>query len=221
MKPFVWDFHGVLEKDNERSVIDISNYVLKKLGFRQRLSKKDNLKLYGKKWYEYFEYLLPNQTHQKHLEIQRACIAYEEANPNIVRSNIKPNDYAIEVLENIQKSGHDQILISNMSDVALEMFMHSIGISKYFGQKAFACNTRSGNKVYTKHERLREYLSKKNFEDLVIIGDTPNDISLCDVAGGTTYLYTHPHLKFQDCNPTYRINDLRKVLKEVDSQVSP
>jgi len=31
-KLFVWDFHGVLEKDNEQAVIQISNDVLKELG---------------------------------------------------------------------------------------------------------------------------------------------------------------------------------------------
>lgn len=215
MKLFVWDFHGVLEKDNEHAVIDISNNVLQKLGYRERITKEDNLKLYGKKWYEYFEYLLPNESHEKHLKIQQACITYEEANPNIVGNNIKPNDYAIVVLGKVQKSPHDQILISNMSDVALEMFMKSINITKYFPQKAFACNTRSGNKVYTKHERLREYLDKKGFDEIIIIGDTPNDISLKEVAGGTTYLYTHPYLKFKDCKPDYKINDLREILREV------
>lgn len=215
MKLFVWDFHGVLEKDNEHAVIDISNRVLKDLGYRQRISKEDNLKLYGKKWYEYFEYLLPKEPHKKHLEIQQACIAYEEANPNIVGNSIKPNDHAIEVLEKIQKSGHDQILISNMSDVALVMFTNSIGITKYFPKKAFACNSRTGNKIYTKHERFKDYLKDKKFDELIIIGDTPNDISLSEVAGGTTYLYTHPYLKFRDCNPTYKINDLREVLNEI------
>lgn len=215
MKLFVWDFHGVLEKDNERAVIDISNKVLKNLGYEKRLSKEDNTKLYGKKWYEYFEYLLPNEPHEKHLEIQQACITYEQAHPNIIGNNIKPNDHATGVLEVIQKSAHDQILISNMSDVALEMFMDSIGIAKYFPQKAFACNTGSGNKVYTKHERLSEYLVNKDFDKIIIIGDTPNDISLNDVAGGTTYLYTHKHLKFKDCRPDYKINDLREILREV------
>ncbi len=215
MKLFVWDFHGVLEKDNERAVIDISNKVLEKLGYKERISRKINLKLYGQKWYEYFEYILPHESHEKHLKIQKACIAYEKDNHNIVANNIKPNNHAIAVLEAIQKSKQDQILISNMSDVALEMFTNSIGITKYFSKKAFFCNTKSGNKVYTKHERLREYLKNKIFDKIIIIGDTPNDISLNEVAGGITYLYTHPHLKFKNCNPTYKINDLREVLREL------
>lgn len=215
MKLFVWDFHGVLEKDNEHAVIDISNKVLEKLGYKERISRKINLKLYGQKWYEYFEYILPYEFHEKHLEIQKACIEYEKANPNIVASRIKPNNHALTVLEAIQKSRHDQILISNMSDVALEMFTNSIGITKYFPKKAFSCNTRGGIKVYTKHERLREYLNNKIFDEIIIIGDTQNDITLNEVAGGITYLYTHPHLKFKNCSPTYKINDLREVLREL------
>lgn len=215
MKLFVWDFHGVLEKDNEQAVIQISNRVLKNLGYKKRITKKDNLKLYGKKWYEYFEYLLPNEFHQKHLEIQQACLAYEQAHPDIVGASIKPNDHAQEVLGKIQKSPHDQILISNMSDVALEMFTNLIGITQYFPQKAFSCNTKSGQKVYTKHEKLGEYLKNKDFDEIIIIGDTPNDISLVEVAGGISYLYTHPHLKFQNCKPTYKTNDLREILREI------
>lgn len=57
MKLFVWDFHGTLEKDNEHAVMEISNKVLENLGYTQRLSKEDNLMLYGKKWADYFEYL--------------------------------------------------------------------------------------------------------------------------------------------------------------------
>ncbi len=215
MKLFVWDFHGVLEKDNEHAVINISNKVLKKLGYRRHITEEENLLLYGRKWFEYFEYLLPDESHEKHLEIQKACLDYEKAHPNIIGNNIKPNNHALDVLEAISKSHHDQILISNMSDVALEMFMNSIGITKYFPAKAFACNTRSGNKVYTKQARLKEYLSDKTFDSIIIIGDTPNDIDLKKVAGGITYLYAHPYLKFKDCNPDYKINDLREILKEV------
>lgn len=214
-KLFVWDFHGVLEKDNEHAVMEISNKVLKNLGYKEQISKELNQKLYGQKWYEYFEYLLPGESHAVHIKIQQACIAYEQKHPEIVGNSIKPNDHAHQVLDAIRASIHDQILISNMSDVALDMFMNSIKITKYFKNRAFSCNTHSGKKTYTKHERLKSYLDSKNFEELVIIGDTPNDISLQNVAGGITYLYAHSHLSFPECKPRYRISDLREVLREV------
>lgn len=36
---FVWDFHGVLEKDNEKAVVDISNQVLSEAGFKEKFTQ--------------------------------------------------------------------------------------------------------------------------------------------------------------------------------------
>jgi len=69
-KLFVWDFHGTLEKGNENASRAITNNVLAKFGHKVRLSKHDAIKLYGKKWYEYYEYLLPNEPHEVHLTLQ-------------------------------------------------------------------------------------------------------------------------------------------------------
>lgn len=216
MTLFVWDFHGVLEKDNENAVLEISNRILEQLGYKERFTAEDNLKLYGKKWYEYFEYLLPNKPHEEHINLQMKCIALEEKEPNIVDSNIKPNDFALEVLETIAKTENDQILISNMSDVALMRFMDAIDVTKYFPKgKAFPCNSRGADRVFTKNEVLAKYLIGKSYRKIIIIGDTPPDMKLKEVAGGTTYLYTHPHLNFKDSPADHRINDLRNILKEL------
>lgn len=40
MKLFVWDFHGVLEKDNDLAVLDISNKVLEQSGYAERFSEE-------------------------------------------------------------------------------------------------------------------------------------------------------------------------------------
>jgi hypothetical protein len=40
-------------------------------------------------------------------------------------------------------------------------------------------------------------------------------MELKDVAGGISYLYSHPERKFRDTNSDYKINDLREVLKEI------
>ena len=66
MKLFVWDFHGTLEKDNEGAVFKISNKVLENLGYKERLTKEDNFMLYGRKWSDYFAYLLPKEPEKTH-----------------------------------------------------------------------------------------------------------------------------------------------------------
>ena len=215
MKLFVWDFHGVLEKDNEYGVLEISNAVLKKFGYKKRFKKSDNNNVYGKKWYQYFEYLLPDEPKSKHQELETACVLLENKEPQFIKNYIKPNDHCHYVLKEISKI-HDQILISNMHDIALKKFMELVKINQFFKEgKAFACNSQNKRQSLTKKQVLESYLRGKNFEDIVIIGDSPWDIELSQVAGGTTYLYSHPGLKFKNCSPDYRINDLRAVLKEV------
>ena len=61
MKLFVWDFHGTLEKGNELAVLEISNLILKKHDYKERFLESQCRELYGEKWFEYFEYLLPNE----------------------------------------------------------------------------------------------------------------------------------------------------------------
>ena len=216
MKLFVWDFHGTLEKDNENAVLEISNKVLEKLGFKERLTKKDNLKLYGKKWYQYFEYLLPNESYKTHFFIQQKGIEYETDHPQIIDKHIKPNDHALDILEKIAKSDHHQILVSNMSDVALIRFMKSIKIVKFFPKNsAFATNSYKKKITLTKKDILTKYLKGKKFDKVITIGDTEIDIEMGRAVGATTYLYAHPGKKFAKTDADYKIRDLKEILKEL------
>ncbi len=57
MKLFVWDFHGTLEKGNEYAVLEMSNIILEKHGHKERFTELQCRELYGKKWYEFFEFM--------------------------------------------------------------------------------------------------------------------------------------------------------------------
>lgn len=55
MKPekpilFVWDFHGVLEKDNELAVHEVTNRVLGEFGYEEKASIDDIHMMYGLPW---------------------------------------------------------------------------------------------------------------------------------------------------------------------------
>lgn len=215
MKLFVWDFHGTLEKDNEGAVLEISNKVLKKLGYKQRLTQKDNFMLYGKKWSDYFAYLLPNEREETHFFIQQKCIEYEGKHPEIIKGLIKPNDYAHEVLSKIKKV-HKQILVSNMSDVGLKRFMSAVNMRKYFPKDSmFATNSYKKQIKLTKREVLTNYLKGKKFNKVITIGDTKVDVEMGKAVGATTYLYVHPGREFVNIDADYKIRDLREVLREV------
>jgi phosphoglycolate phosphatase-like HAD superfamily hydrolase len=66
----------------------------------------------------------------------------------------------------------------------------------------------------SKDAALASYLSHTadSYEEIVIIGDSPEDMSLKAVAGGTTYLFAHSGAEFRECSADYRIRDLRQIL---------
>ncbi len=216
MKLFVWDFHGTLEKGNERAVQEVSNLVLESLGCAQRLSEEDSQRLYGRNWYEYFAHLLPQAPHEWHVQLQEAAFLLSNSRPDIIAKYVTPNDHAHEVLEAICLSEHDQIVISHTLPKSLDLFLEVARMTQYFPEgSAFAVNGHAREVQRTKQDVLREFLKGRSFEGIAVIGDSPADVQLVSVAGGVSYLYAHPGRPFRDCSAHYRIQDLREILREV------
>jgi len=215
MKLFVWDFHGVLEKDNDLAVLDISNSVLALHGYRERFSPEENKAYYGLKWYEYFERLLPNLSNKEHMALQAACFKFAEDNLDILEKHIKPNDHAITVLRAISEAKHDQILLSNTRPHDLLWFVKTVGIEAYLPEsKIFGVNAHQQHG--SKKEALKHYLTDKNYDTIIIIGDSASDMELKSASNGVTYFYSHPHIKLNKIvKADYVITDLRKLLQEV------
>lgn len=217
MKLFIWDFHGVLEKGNELAVIDISNKALEELGYAVIFTRNDCDKLYGLKWWEYFQYLLPNEPREKHLALQERCFEISDNTPELVAKYIKPNDNAHKVLRAIKAKGHAQVIISNTQASALKMFLQVTGVDKFFDEStALAVDAHRPDVYKTKKDILKKYISDKNFDAYVIIGDSSSDIALSELVGGTTYLYAHANREFKNCSAHYKIRDLTEILRELE-----
>src|SRR5580704_10819726 len=122
MKLFVWDFHGVLEVGTEDTVYEISNQVLADFGYAERFSKKQNHDLFGRKWFEYYEYLLPDQPHDRHLALQQASFDMSDSRPDLMAKHVRPNVHATDVLSAIAQT-HQQIIISNTKPSSLGLFI--------------------------------------------------------------------------------------------------
>jgi phosphoglycolate phosphatase-like HAD superfamily hydrolase len=220
MKLFVWDLHGVLETGNDRAVVDISNEVLRQFGHPERFTYENGVELYGRKWYEYFERLLPDVSHDHRLSLQDACFQLTEFNLTIQRRWLTRTVHAWEVLTAISHL-HHQILISNTRSDNLELFLKTLQLERFFPDPsvALAVDGHSQDVHRTKTDVLSDYLAGErtgdSYEEIVIIGDSPSDMRLRDVAGGVTYLYAHPKFSFRDCVADFRIRDLRAVLDRV------
>jgi phosphoglycolate phosphatase-like HAD superfamily hydrolase len=215
MKLFVWDFHGVLEKDNYLAVLEISNKVLGQQGYTERFSEADNRSFYGLKWYQYFERLLPSLTTELHMALQAACFTYAEQNLDILAKHIKPSDHSIEVLKAIENAGDDQIILSNTRPSDLLWFVNTVGIKEFFpDEKIIGVNAHE--KHGDKKAAFIDYLNDKSFEKVIIIGDSKSDMDLGEVTNATTYFYNHPGIKSDaSVRADFVINDLREVLKAV------
>lgn len=213
MKLFVWDFHGTLEKGNEHAVVEITNHVLQMNGYVPSLNEALAREWYGKKWYEFFEYMLPDKPHATHIQLQEDCITYQRENPDVVACHIQPNNHAKDVLRAISHA-HDQILISNTRLFDLEMFLRATGLDEFFPHgKFFGIDAHQINPKSNKKDVLKKYLIEKSFEKIIIVGDSPHD--MIPIESAITYLYAHKDRPFRECEATHKIKDLRSVLKEL------
>jgi phosphoglycolate phosphatase-like HAD superfamily hydrolase len=196
MNLFVWDFHGVLEKGNDLAVHEITNIALAKFGHLKKMTVAESVLLSGLRWHEYFAYLLPNHNKDEHLKLQSSCFEISQNQPEIVSKHIQINDYADYVLDSIQQSGHNQILISNTLPKSLDMFVKIVGIEKYFPPSHRFGVDSHHQKYITKKHCLNDYLKDKiGIKKIISIGDSPSDMALIENTeeiDGVSYLYSHP-----------------------------
>lgn len=221
MKLFVWDFHGVLEKGNDRAVLEISNMALELHGHSRRITFEECELLAGLKWVEYFARVLPDLPNASHKELHASCLEITKKNPELVSKHIHLNEHAQHVLEQIDQSPYVQILISNTTSHVLDWFVSHLGIERFFPSK-YRFGVDAHHQHASKLDCLKTFLEKNSFpEGVVTIGDSPSDMELASLHPKSIgYMYTYPGRFHRQAECHYKIHDLRHVLKEVTVQVS-
>jgi phosphoglycolate phosphatase-like HAD superfamily hydrolase len=217
MKLFVWDLHGTLEQGNEIAVVELSNKIVRDFGYSEQFTMKDGRDLYGLRWYEYFEHLLPNESHERHLELQVACFNYSNSieGAELVAKYISPSKNAIKILSAI-KNKHQQIVVSNTVPESLPVFIDALDMSEYFPEEsAFAVNQHTKEAKRTKTDVLKEYLVNNSFDEIVVIGDSENDMKLAEDISAKAYLYAHAGTPFRSSLGHHQINDLIELMSEL------
>lgn len=164
---------------------------------------------------------MPEASLEECLKLQSACFEIQHSQQEIVAKHIQINDHANFVLETIQNSEHQQILISNTIPNFLDMFVDMVGIQKYFPKThRYGVDSRD-QKLMTKKHCLSEFLKNQdNYEMIISIGDSPGDMALIDrdlFVKGVGYLYSHQTRLHRSAKCDYKINDLRFVLQELSA----
>ncbi len=218
---FAWDFHGVLEKDNEYAVLEFLNRTLSDFGIRRKISLKKVIEWYGLSWHDYFSNSYP-EGNEKIWQAMHQNVLRLQAAEKIAQKHIKARENAKAVLKKIKNSGHQNIVISNSDQKFIGDCVRHIGLNKFI-EKVIGMElhhlsrTKKVNEI--KGLILKQYLNKKKFDKLVLIGDSISDILAGQAISAATYLFigaktfTDFHLK--KLNPDYIISDLREVLKEL------
>lgn len=216
MKLFVWDLHGTLEQGNEDAAIEISNLALKHHGYPQRFKPEDSRILYGLKWYQYFEWLLPDEPYETHVALQGTSFELSDAHPEIIARCMRPAAHAHEVLAAIQDSPHKQILISNTKPTSIPVYLKALEMGHFFQDGgAYSVNAHAKEAKRSKEDVLAEHLQARTFDEVVVIGDSNTDLKLAQACKAIAYIYAHPGYDFRVDGGDYRINDLRKVLQQL------
>jgi len=216
MKLFVWDLHGTLEQGNEDAAIEVSNMALAQSGYRQRFRPEDSRRLYGLKWYQYFEWLLPDEPYETHVALQSASFALSDAHPEVIARYMRPAGHAHAALQAIHESLHRQILISNTKPTSVPAYLAALEMTHFFGaDNAFSVNAHAREARRNKEDVLEEFLRGKRFDKVIVIGDSGTDLRLAKAHNATAYLYAHPGYDFRAEGGDFRIHDLRTVLREI------
>ena len=213
MKLFIWDFHGVLEKDNEFAVKEVVDKVLSEFKINRKATVQECLDLYGKKWAEYYRYFAPDSNEETiHQMVKRAVEISLGEKPAL--KHIKPMDHAHDVLKQISKKGHTNIIISNSSPKALDFFLASVNMSNLFDKKFGAdLHRKNAHEKNSKEILLKQFLSKNKFESIILIDDAQEGIEMGKRLNAITYHFSRNNNIHSDAD--YQISDLREVLKEL------
>jgi phosphoglycolate phosphatase-like HAD superfamily hydrolase len=176
---FVWDFHGTLERDNDKVVHIVCNRVLQEQGITRPVSMEEVVALYGVPWAGYFRHLTDSKDENY---IQQLCTRATELSRKISPMYTKPADGAEELLASLKRAGHTNIVLSNTTPDRLLEFVQLVGLIGYIDD----CISSEGDKA----AKLKKWLDGKRFDRIFVIGDREPDIEAGLAVGATTILVT-------------------------------
>lgn len=215
---FVWDFHGVLEKDNVYAVKELTNLILKDFKVNRRINIKEARDWYGLSLFDYFKLATPEGNQQLWVEMTKKALSLQQQGWEIVRNHIKKRDFSEDVLREIRDKGHQNIVLSNSRPESIQMFTDLLDMTQYFDDIIGVDNHRTNREIHDiKTEALANFLKGREYNKVIAIGDRESDIRAGKNCGAITYFFfdVESSKRAENTNADYMISDLREVLKEV------
>lgn len=217
-KLFAWDFHGTLEQGTEVGFADILRGLAKIYQIRRKITLGEVRRLFGASVAQYLRYFFPKATEEV-LEKMRNKIRDIQAADHLGQY-VTAADGALEVLSQIKTAGHTNIVVSNSSSKHISMMIRVVGICELIDD-VFAMDrhfrTTNAGLAEQKAEAILKFAKAHKFtpERIIVIGDRGPDVEAGILIGATTYQYTRRGFIHDKTEATYKISDLREVLREI------
>jgi phosphoglycolate phosphatase-like HAD superfamily hydrolase len=219
---FAWDFHGVLEKDNEKAVQELCNLVFDELKIDRRITLQEAMDWYGLSWFDYFKLAVPGGDEELWKTMVNKVHSFHERGWEIIQKYVKPKDYAKEVLNRIKSENHHNIIISNSSQESINRFVNAVDLKSHMDE-IIGIDSHDFSKINIalhdiKSQILAEFIKDKNYKKIVVIGDRETDIRAGKSVGAITYFFHNQHFNkdIHNIDADFTITDLREVLKELE-----
>ncbi|MBN2567480.1 HAD hydrolase-like protein [Candidatus Woesearchaeota archaeon] len=223
-----WDFHGVLEKDNEHAVKEVADRVMGEFGLERRITPQEVLDWYGLNWHDYFYNLISGYDSIDHGVIATRMAVYaSEIGMAAAAKHIKPNDGARETLKGVRSRGGTNIVVSNTNPANLDRFIDLVGLGDFIDHRIGVPSESAGNGfsiVDYKANRIAGHARSRG-SMLMIVDDRPENMRIGDLVGAEKVLYRGPGRQYlwselqpllKTYGPFHCIGGLSQVIERID-----
>lgn len=212
-----------MEIGNVYAVQELVNLILKDFEINKEIGIKEVRDWYGLSWFDYFKLATPEGNDKLWQDMVNKVLSLQQRGWNIIKTHLKLREHAEEVLKTIKKEGHQSILLSNTSPRHIKKFTDLLNITKYFNDIIGVDMhhvSRINKEIHDiKGKVLTDFLKKRKYNKVVVIGDRESDIRAGRNCGATTYFFIDPAFNenAKNTEADYIISDLREILKQLKS----
>jgi phosphoglycolate phosphatase-like HAD superfamily hydrolase len=205
---FGWDLNLTLEEGSHLIIWEFMNRQAKRDGYNQ-VTIDQVLDLYGHPLDEFYRNLFG-------VEDPLLTTLREEGEQ--ISSTLYPlmklTPHAQQVLEWIAEAGHDSVIASHTTHTEVEKMVDHLEI----GHLLTAFNGVPGNpkNFDSKSSILRHQMAKAEYDRVIMIGDSTQDIEAGIEVGATTYLFQPPckySFPYEQGKADHLIADLRDIVR--------
>ncbi len=212
IKLVAFDWNGTLFPDSQ-ACLDSCNHVFEILGL-----KPLDLATYRNTFIVPISKLyIAGGLNQKEVTEKSAFIAETwHAHYENRASKLRTRRHTKNVLANLKSKGIGSLIFSNHTQVGIKNQLKRLALESFITTVIANAKSETAMKKRGKKEKLRAYIisQKLNFNEVLVVGDSTEEIEIGEEFGSPTVAITNGHIsttRLKAAKPNYLINNLRQI----------